>query len=212
MSIFKKPTSNVETSELEIKDDEWIWVTGYKGTDKDMCCRGYQYEFGKQFDMDENAKIKECKSGFHMCLKLTDVYDFYKVENNNRFFEVRALVRADDVAKYGFCSSYSMYFPVVNTSNKLAAKSIEFIRELSVDEILKGSNAENWSEEDKKLALSVGIEKAGELRHKNTLLEMGYSEAFTIYLINHSKTAIALAVGSQPNLSMDMKVWAIMKD
>ena len=25
-------------------ENEWVWVEGYKGTDKDMCCRGYQYE------------------------------------------------------------------------------------------------------------------------------------------------------------------------
>lgn len=37
----------------EMPEEKWIWVDGYKGTDKDMKCRGYQYEFGKQFDIPE---------------------------------------------------------------------------------------------------------------------------------------------------------------
>ena len=46
-------------------EEEWIWVTGYKGTDKDMKCRDYQYELGKQHDMPEGTDITMCYSGFH---------------------------------------------------------------------------------------------------------------------------------------------------
>ena len=50
------------------KKEEWIWVEGYKGTDADMRCRGYQYEFDKQFDIPENEEVEMCKKGFHLCL------------------------------------------------------------------------------------------------------------------------------------------------
>lgn len=50
-----------------VSDDEWVWIDGYKGTDCDMKCRGFQYEIGKQHDIV--GDVKECVNGFHLCLK-----------------------------------------------------------------------------------------------------------------------------------------------
>ena len=63
-------------------------MKGYKGTDKDMCCRGMQYEVGKTFHAD--GKIEVCDNGLHFCIRLTDVFDYYEHNNGNRFFEVEA--------------------------------------------------------------------------------------------------------------------------
>ena len=38
-------------------------VTGFKGFDKDLKCRDYQYEVGKKFE--EEGKIEACSNGFH---------------------------------------------------------------------------------------------------------------------------------------------------
>ena len=50
-------------------------VRGYKAFDKGLICRGFQYEIGKDYQTDE--KIELCKSGFHFCRSLGDVYSFY---------------------------------------------------------------------------------------------------------------------------------------
>ena len=63
-------------------------MKGYKGTDKDMRCRGMQYEVGKTFHAD--GKIEVCDNGLHFCIRLTDVFDYYEHDNGNRFFEVEA--------------------------------------------------------------------------------------------------------------------------
>ena len=63
-------------------------MKGYKGTDKDMRCRGMQYEIGKTFHAD--GKIEVCDNGLHFCIRLTDVFDYYEADNGNRFFEVEA--------------------------------------------------------------------------------------------------------------------------
>ena len=64
--------------------------TFYKGFDKDLKCRGFQYEVGGEFETDEKAKC--CKSGFHACENPFDVLDFYPIldedGNENRFCEV----------------------------------------------------------------------------------------------------------------------------
>lgn len=38
-------------------------IKGFKGFDKDLKCRGYQYELGQDFQ--EEGKIEACSKGFH---------------------------------------------------------------------------------------------------------------------------------------------------
>ena len=81
--------------------EEWVWVDGYKGTDKDMKCRDFQYELHKVYDMPEDAEIVECSSGFHLCLEKEHVFRFYDIGKGNRFFKVKALVCRSDYESYG---------------------------------------------------------------------------------------------------------------
>lgn len=50
-------------------------VTGFKGFDKDLKCRDYQYEVGKKFE--EEGKIEACSNGFHFCENPFDVLGYY---------------------------------------------------------------------------------------------------------------------------------------
>jgi hypothetical protein len=188
-------------------EEEWIWVEGYKGTDKDMCCRGYQYELGKQYDMPEDEEIKACKSGFHLCLRLSDVLGYYAVGAGHRFFKVKALVRKSDERNYCSYDTYGMRW--ASSVDKLAAKSIIFLSELTTDEILKGTDAENLPAEYKQIAIDIDIEHAVMYYQQHTLMKDGYSETFASYIVNANKFDIAHAFGSQKDLSMDMKVWSI---
>ena len=54
----------------------------YKGTDKDMKCRGFQFELGKEY---EEAEAKLCKKGFHGCEYPLDVFAHY-APADSRFF------------------------------------------------------------------------------------------------------------------------------
>ena len=60
-------------------------ITSYKGFDKDMQCRGFQYEVGKEYEMD--GEIKCCNRGFHACKSPLEVWDYYDMLNS-RFAEV----------------------------------------------------------------------------------------------------------------------------
>ena len=54
----------------------------YKGTDKDMKCRGFQYELGKEYE-EQEAKL--CEKGFHGCEYPLDVFGYY-APADSRFF------------------------------------------------------------------------------------------------------------------------------
>ena len=206
----------VKKVEAEQVKKEWVWVEGYKGTDRDMQCRGFQFELNKQFDIPEGEEVKTCENGFHMCLNLNDVYDYYEVGNNNRFFKVRALVRKSDCVNYGSyetaSNSDAYFFKAPYRINKLAAKSIVFVEELTVDEILKPfMAAKDFSDKHKKLALTVGVDETYKTMRCDTLVELGYSKPFARYIIDNGKYETARAVGSQPDLSMDMKCMIIFQ-
>ena len=78
-------------------------VKGYKGFDKDLKCRGYQYEIGKTHVTDEDVSI--CKKGFHAVPaedSPLDVFGFYSPSDENgmnRYCEIEAsgkIVKGDD--------------------------------------------------------------------------------------------------------------------
>lgn len=199
------------------KNEEWIWVKGYKGTDKNMVCRDYQYELGKQFDMPEGADIEECSSGFHLCKDLKDVFHYVYIQNGNRFFEVRALVRKADCDRYGTVNllrdTRTYYYGGTPIYDKLVAKSIVFISELTPDEVFApmGDTYKDWSTEDKILAMEVGCAPVAGNINTRKLIALGYSETFARYIVDKKRYDVAYAVGTQEDLSMDMKVAFIMR-
>jgi hypothetical protein len=50
-------------------------IKAYKGFNKDMTCRGFQYEEGKTYEME--GDIKACESGFHACEYPLDCLNYY---------------------------------------------------------------------------------------------------------------------------------------
>lgn len=66
-------------------------MRGYKGFDKDLKCRGLQYEVGAIMIHDANPRV--CSNGFHFSHRLEDVFQFYSNDGENRFCEVEAVGR-----------------------------------------------------------------------------------------------------------------------
>ena len=71
-------------------------IKSYKGFNKDMQCRGFQYEVGKEYDMD--GEIKCCNRGFHACKSPFEVWDYYDMLNS-RFAEVEQSGKIDEEEK-----------------------------------------------------------------------------------------------------------------
>ena len=60
-------------------------IIAYKAMDKNMQCRGKQYEVGKTYHED---KADCCHAGMHACENPLDVLHYYPLKDNPRFFEV----------------------------------------------------------------------------------------------------------------------------
>ena len=59
-------------------------IKSYKGFDKDLKCKGFQYEVGKEYEMEG---IEICERGFHACENPIDVFKYYDMLIS-RFCEV----------------------------------------------------------------------------------------------------------------------------
>ena len=87
----------------------------YKGFDRDLCCRGMQYEVGETYQHD--GAVIPCLSGFHACPEPIEVFDFY-APGVSRFCEVEASGT------------------VVAENNKIACENLKVLRELSIGEFV----------------------------------------------------------------------------
>ena len=91
----------------------------YKGFDKDLKCRGFQYEIGKEY---ETEKAKVCECGFHACENPLDVFNYY-APANSRFCEVE---QSGDIDTRG-------------DDSKVASTKIKVCAEIRLSGIIKAS-------------------------------------------------------------------------
>lgn len=91
----------------------------YKGMDKDMKCRDFQYEAGGEYETDE-AKV--CKCGFHACEYPLDVFNYYPPAGS-RFFEVE---QSGSISKS-------------DEGTKVASTKIKIGAELSISGLVKAA-------------------------------------------------------------------------
>ena len=99
-------------------DNENI-IYAYKGFDKDLKCRGFQYEVGKEYKQE--GKIKCCNNGFHACEFPLDVFRYYAPGENCRYCTVTQSGETDKE----------------KDDSKVASSKIHIETEIGLDGIIK---------------------------------------------------------------------------
>ena len=110
-------------------------IKAYKGFNKDLKCRDFQYEVGKEYEMDNDIQL--CKRGFHACESPFDVLDFYGMYDaegrENRFAEVEmsgTINKDDDGNSTKICSSKIKIKAEIGFKGLINA-GIEWIKEVT---------------------------------------------------------------------------------
>src|SRR5574344_87727 len=114
-------------------------MRGYKMMDPDMTCKGFQYEIGKEYFLEN--KLVLCKNGFHFCKNPFDCLGYYdNIKGNRRLFLVEALGE------------------VITDDNKTVTNKIKIIKEIKDIEKFFDENIDNfkfgWNYISKKQKLS----------------------------------------------------------
>lgn len=75
-------------------------MRGYKAFNKDLTCRGFQYEIGKTYKIRQKPQV--CVRGFHFCTSISECYKYYPKIYDTRICEIEALGDVDtyDNKKY----------------------------------------------------------------------------------------------------------------
>ena len=96
-------------------------MKGFKGFDKNLVCRDFQYEIGKTYEADEPIEL--CSSGFHFCENLASCFRFYNPleQDGLRFCEVESC--GDTIES--------------SAEDKIVTEKITIIRELSPIEVYR---------------------------------------------------------------------------
>ena len=99
-------------------------IKGYKGFDKDMKCRGFQYESGKDYTYD--GDIECCRSGFHFCENPLEVLSYYPPATS-RFCKVEGSGKVDKIAEDSKVSVSNLHIGLEIGLSGLIQAGIKFI-------------------------------------------------------------------------------------
>lgn len=122
----------------------------YKGFNKNMTCRGFQYEEGKEY---KTEKAVACETGFHACEYPLDCFNYYS-PNDSVFHEVE---QDGDISKRNDDTK------VASTKIKIGAEiNIAGLVKAAIEYTLKRVNPEAKSNEDYGASSATGYKGAAE--------------------------------------------------
>ena len=115
----------------------------YKATDKDMKCRGFQYELGKTAEVEGDIEL--CKNGLHACEMPLDVLGYYAPGDGSRYFEaeledVSNEMHSDDTKRVGKKLTLSAEIGIPG----LVKAQVEYVKaQCDFDNAINKADAEN---------------------------------------------------------------------
>ena len=188
----------------------------YKGTDKDMKCRGFQFDLGKEY-VEEEAKL--CDKGFHGCEYPLDVFSNY-APAGSRFFVadldgVTHETESDDTKRVGTKIKLKAEIGIAG----IVKAAVEYIKERAessnnqTGNCSAATNTGNWSVSantgDRSVATNTG--------NWSVATNTGYFSAATntgdrSAAIVDGKDSIAIVTGADSKASGAIGCWLVLTE
>ena len=128
-------------------------ITSYKAFDKNMQCRNFQYEVGKEYEMD--GEIKCCNRGFHACKSPMEVWDYYDILNS-RYAEVEQSGKIDEEENSTkVCSSHIKIKAELKLADIIKV-GVEWLKDITSSSKVNADGALNDNGDRKKQIGSIG--------------------------------------------------------
>ena len=128
-------------------------ITSYKAFDKNMKCRNFRYEVGKEYEMD--GEIKCCNRGFHACKSPMEVWDYYDILNS-RYAEVEQSGKIDEEENSTkVCSSHIKIKAELKLADIIKV-GVEWLKDITSPSKVNSDGALNDNGDRKKQIGSIG--------------------------------------------------------
>ena len=176
-------------------------IKGYKGFDKNLQCRNFQYKVGETFE--EKGTIKACESGFHFCENPFNVFDYYP-PSDSRYCNVEGdgKIDTDNSDSKVACSKLHIHTEIGLSG--LISAGVKFI----LDKVDWGNNkATNTG--DRSAATNTGDRSAAtNTGHQSAATNTGDRSAATV----EGKDSIAIVTGYDSKAKGAMGCWIVLTE
>jgi hypothetical protein len=183
-------------------------IKAFKGFEKNMKCRGFQYEPGKSYSTDKTP-IRCTENGFHSCENPIDIFKYY-APGLSKFYEV---IADGEISKY-------------TDDTKMASQKISIGAEISLHSMidfgikfffskLDWSKKENHATGDRSASSATGDSSASSATgYRSASLSTGTDSSSQIInsdkIISANSTAIALGINGKASASINC--WIVLAE
>ncbi|EIC0953334.1 hypothetical protein K9443_003190, partial [Salmonella enterica subsp. enterica serovar Mbandaka] len=139
-------------------------IVTFKGFNKDLTCRDYQFEIGKTYE--HKGKVEACGSGFHACESPFDVFGYYPPSDS----------------RYAETISFGVIDREEDGDTKIASASITIKAELTLPQFIQRGIEWIWSKIDNSIEQQImngNRSAATNTGNRSAATNTGYQSAAT---------------------------------
>lgn len=148
-------------------------IVGYKGFDRNLQCRGFQYEVGQTYTMEQAPGV--CESGFHFCESPLDVLRYYPAMTS-RYCLVEGNGQVDHEKE----------------GTKLAVSEITIVKELSLYEMIQAAPKKKDGQDLSGIERFVINDKHGHVAQTNRSFGIATSRASYASACAYGASSVAI--------------------
>lgn len=176
-------------------------IKGFKGFDKNLKCRGFQYKKGEEYEHD--GEVRACSEGFHSCENPMDVFNYYPPADS-RYCEIEA---DGDISRD-------------SSDSKLASRKIKVGLEIGIKGIVEAgvkfifdkvdwTNAKESNDENQSAATNTGDQSAAtNTGYQSAATNTGYRSSSSV----EGKDSIAFAMGIESKAKGSLGCWIVLAE